>query len=165
MARSVLTPCWVLAQNHAWALLGQMADICETAMIWVANRREPRSTLGWAWIMYKHYLGESSRDLKQLRKVFRSSHLGEVLSVGSGHDFKRNNLLSSCVPWVIRHLFWWILHMNLFTSSDEGMHFLSCKFCFKKHLEESEQFKTRLQFGRAHQPVKTNSWLSFNTID
>jgi hypothetical protein len=31
--------------------------------------------------MYKNYLGELSRDLKQLRKVFQSSHLEEELSV------------------------------------------------------------------------------------
>jgi hypothetical protein len=68
------------------ALLGQMADICESTTIWVDDRRKPRSTLGWAWMMYKHYLGESSKDLQQLRKGFRSSHLGEVLSVGLGHD-------------------------------------------------------------------------------
>jgi hypothetical protein len=43
------------------------------------------------------------------------------------------------------------------------MHFLSCKFYLKKHLGEPAQFETRLQFERAHQPARTNPWLSFNT--
>jgi hypothetical protein len=76
---------YLLEISDTRALLGKMVDVCETATIWVDDRREPMSTLGWAWMMYKHYLGGSSRDLKQLRKGFRSSHLGEALSVGSGH--------------------------------------------------------------------------------
>jgi hypothetical protein len=43
------------------------------------------------------------------------------------------------------------------------MHFPSCKFCLKKCLGKPAQFETRLQFGRGHQPVRTNSWLIFNT--
>jgi hypothetical protein len=49
--------------------------------------------------------------------------------------------------------------MSLFANFDEGMHFPSCKFYRKKCQDESTQFKTRLQFGRACQPVKTNPWL------
>jgi hypothetical protein len=63
-----------------------MVDVCGTTTISVDDRREPSSTLGWARTMYKHYLENSSSDLKQSRKGFRSSYLGEVLSVGSGHD-------------------------------------------------------------------------------
>jgi hypothetical protein len=48
-----------------------------------------------------------------------------------------------------------------FANSDEEMHFLSCNFCLKKCLDEPAQFKTRLQFGRAHQLISTNLWLSF----
>jgi hypothetical protein len=47
-----------------------------------------------------------------------------------------------------------------FANSDEGIHFSSCNFCLKKRMYEPAQFKTRLQFGRAHQPVRTNSRLS-----
>jgi hypothetical protein len=43
-----------------------------------------------------------------------------------------------------------------FTNSDEEMRFLSCNFCLKKHLDEPVQFKTWLQFERAHQPVRTS---------
>jgi hypothetical protein len=45
--------------------------------------------------------------------------------------------------------------------SHEGMHFPSCNFCFKKRMGEPAQFKTMLQFGRAHQPVRTKPCLSF----
>jgi hypothetical protein len=48
-----------------------------------------------------------------------------------------------------------------FANSDVEMRFLSCNFCLKKRLDEPAQFKTRLQFGGAHQPVRTNPWLSF----
>jgi hypothetical protein len=46
-------------------------------------------------------------------------------------------------------------------SSGE-MRFPSCNFCLKEHLGEPAQLKTRLQFGWAHQPVRTNPWFSFN---
>jgi hypothetical protein len=49
--------------------------------------------------------------------------------------------------------------------SHEGMHFLSRNSCLKKCLGESAQFKIRLQFGRTHQPVRTNPRLSFNTTN
>jgi hypothetical protein len=39
--------------------------------------------------------------------------------------------------------------------------FPSCNFCLKKRLGKPTKFKTMLQFGRAHQPVRTNLWLSF----
>jgi hypothetical protein len=48
-----------------------------------------------------------------------------------------------------------------FANFDEEMHIPSCNFCLKKRPDELAQFKTRLQFGRAHQPVRTNPWLSF----
>jgi hypothetical protein len=48
-----------------------------------------------------------------------------------------------------------------FTNSDEGIRFSSYNFCLKKRLDELAQFRTRLQFGRAHQPVRTNPRLSF----
>jgi hypothetical protein len=54
------------------ALVGQMVDGCETATIWLDDRCEPRGTLGWGWAICKHYLGRSSRDLKQHRKGLRS---------------------------------------------------------------------------------------------
>jgi hypothetical protein len=76
MSETMMT--WLEADRHhvgylheisdTRALLGQVADVCETATIWVDDSRDPRSTLGWAWMAYKHYLGESSRDLKQLSK-------------------------------------------------------------------------------------------------
>jgi hypothetical protein len=44
-----------------------------------------------------------------------------------------------------------------FTNFDEGIRFPSYNFCLKKHLDELAQFRTRLQFGRAHQPVRTNN--------
>jgi hypothetical protein len=50
-----------------------------------------------------------------------------------------------------------------FADSDKGMHFSSCNFCLKKCLDEPAQFKTMLRFEIAHQPVRTNTWLSFNT--
>jgi hypothetical protein len=54
-----------------------------------------------------------------------------------------------------------MLHMGLFTDSDKETHFPSCKFCLKRRLGEPAEFKTRLQFGRAYQPVRTNPWLNF----
>jgi hypothetical protein len=50
-----------------------------------------------------------------------------------------------------------------FANSDEEMHFLSCNFCLKKCLDEPTQFKIRLQCGHAHQPARTDMWLSFNS--
>jgi hypothetical protein len=41
------------------------------------------------------------------------------------------------------------------------MHFPSCNFCLKRRSGETAQFKTRLQFRRAHQLVRTNPRLSF----
>jgi hypothetical protein len=41
------------------------------------------------------------------------------------------------------------------------VHFFSCNFCLKKRLDKLAQFNIRLQFGRAHQPVRANLWLSF----
>jgi hypothetical protein len=41
------------------------------------------------------------------------------------------------------------------------MRFLSCNSCLKRCLGEPAPFKTRLQFGRAQQPVRTNPRLSF----
>jgi hypothetical protein len=40
------------------------------------------------------------------------------------------------------------------------MHLPSCNFCLKKRLNEPAQFKIRLQFGRAHQPIRTDPRLS-----
>jgi hypothetical protein len=54
-----------------------------------------------------------------------------------------------------------MLHRGLFTDSEKEMRFPSCNFCLKKRLGEPAQFKTRLQFGRALQLVRTNLWLSF----
>jgi hypothetical protein len=48
-----------------------------------------------------------------------------------------------------------------FANSDEEMRFPSYNFCLKKHLDEPTQLKTMLQFGWAHQPVRTNLRLSF----
>jgi hypothetical protein len=47
-----------------------------------------------------------------------------------------------------------------FANFDEELRFPSCNFCLKKHLGEPAQFKTRLQFRRAHPLVRTNPWLS-----
>jgi hypothetical protein len=52
-----------------------------------------------------------------------------------------------------------------FANSDEEMRFSYYNFCLKKRLDETAQFKTRLQFGRAHQPVRTNLWLGFQHKD
>jgi hypothetical protein len=48
-----------------------------------------------------------------------------------------------------------------FANSNEEICFPSCNFYLKKRLDELAQFKTRPQFGRAHQLVRTNLWLSF----
>jgi hypothetical protein len=48
-----------------------------------------------------------------------------------------------------------------FADPDEEMRFPSCSFCLKRRLVEPAPFKTRLQFGRAQQPVRTNPRLSF----
>jgi hypothetical protein len=58
-----------------------------------------------------------------------SSHMPSVLmnvAHGSFHKFREGNALSIC------------------------------KFCLKKRLDKSTQFKTRLQFEQAYQPVRTN---------
>jgi hypothetical protein len=52
-----------------------------------------------------------------------------------------------------------------FADSDREMRFPSYNFRLKKRLSEPAQFKTRLQFGRAYQPVKINPWLSFTHKD
>jgi hypothetical protein len=39
---------YLLEISDTRALLGKMVDVCETATIWVDDRREPMSTLGWA---------------------------------------------------------------------------------------------------------------------
>jgi hypothetical protein len=54
-----------------------------------------------------------------------------------------------------------MMHRGLFANPDKEMHFSSYNFCLKKRLGELAQFKTMLQFGWAHQPVRTNPWLSF----
>jgi hypothetical protein len=56
---------YLLKINGSQALIGQMVDICETAMIWLDDRCEPRGTLSWEWTMCKHYLGWSSRELNK----------------------------------------------------------------------------------------------------
>jgi hypothetical protein len=48
-----------------------------------------------------------------------------------------------------------------FANSNEKMHLPSCNFYLKKCLDELVQFKTRLQFRRTHQLVRTNLRLSF----
>jgi hypothetical protein len=55
---------YLLKIDDTWALLGQMADICETAMIWPDDRCKPSSALGWERTICKHYLVKSSRFLK-----------------------------------------------------------------------------------------------------
>jgi hypothetical protein len=40
--------------------------------------------------------------------------------------------------------------------SHKGMHFPSCNFYLKKCLGELAQFKTKLQFEKVYQPVRTN---------
>jgi hypothetical protein len=42
----------------------------KATMIWLKDRREPRSTLGWEWTIGKCYLGKSSRASKQTREAF-----------------------------------------------------------------------------------------------
>jgi hypothetical protein len=51
--------------------------------------------------------------------------------------------------------------MGLFTDSEKKMCFPSYNFYLKRRLGEPAQFKIRLQFGQAQQPVRTNPWLSF----
>jgi hypothetical protein len=58
-----------------------------------------------------------------------------------------------------------MLHMSLFANSEKEMRFPSYNFYLMKRLDEPVQFKTRLQFGRAHQPAGTNPWLTFNTMN
>jgi L-fucose isomerase-like protein len=52
---------------------------------WRSTRLRARMRLVVA-TRYKHHLGKSSGDLKQIRKSFRSSYLGEVLGLGPGCD-------------------------------------------------------------------------------
>jgi hypothetical protein len=54
-----------------------------------------------------------------------------------------------------------MLHLGLCTYSEKEMHLSSCNFCLKRRLGEPAQFKTRLQFGRPQQLVRTNPRLSF----
>jgi hypothetical protein len=54
--------------------------------------------------------------------------------------------------------------MGLFTDSEKEMHFLFYNFCLKRRLGEPAQFKTRMQFGRAYQPVRTNPRLSLTPM-
>jgi hypothetical protein len=80
-------------------------------MTWVNDRCEPRSTLGWKWMICRQYLGESNENLQQTKKGLRSSNHGEVIGLGLGYDLlyqqgsKHNLYLSACVSRVIRHLF------------------------------------------------------------
>jgi hypothetical protein len=60
---------YLLEISNTRALLGQMADICETAMIRPDDRCKPRSALCWEWTICNHYLGKSSKALKQTRKA------------------------------------------------------------------------------------------------
>jgi hypothetical protein len=61
---------YLLEINDTRALIGKMVDVCETTIIWLDDRCEPRGTLGWEWTMCKHYLGRSSRALKQTKDAF-----------------------------------------------------------------------------------------------
>jgi hypothetical protein len=81
--------------HHVWYLLkisdtrapiGQMVDVCKTTTIWLDDRCNPSGTLGWEWTMCKHYLGKSSRYLKQTRKDFWSSILEKQQALGLGCD-------------------------------------------------------------------------------
>jgi hypothetical protein len=53
---------------------------------------------------------------------------------------------------------------SLLTSND-GMCFPYCKLCLKRRLGEPGQFMIGLQFGRAHQLVKSNPQLCSNMRD
>jgi hypothetical protein len=55
--------------------------------------------------------------------------------------------------------------MGLFADPVKEMRFPSCNFCLKRRLGEPPQFKTRLQFGRAQQLVRTNPRLSFTPME
>jgi hypothetical protein len=77
---------YLLEISDTRAILGQMADVYETATIWLDGRRELRGTLSWEWTMCKHYLGKSSRDVKQTRKHSCSSSLREVVDLGPESD-------------------------------------------------------------------------------
>jgi hypothetical protein len=79
------TPSRVLARNQlsTSTTRAKMVDICETTTIWLDDRHEPRSTLGWEWMMCKHYWRKSSRELKQIRKGLCSPSLQEAVSLGS----------------------------------------------------------------------------------
>jgi hypothetical protein len=50
--------------------------------------------------------------------------------------------------------------MGFFTNSEEETRLPSCNFHLKKRLDEPAQFKARLQFGQAQQPIRTNPQLS-----
>jgi hypothetical protein len=88
--RSERTPWWVLGRICWYKSTIRVERLhestCETTTIWIGDRREPSSTLGWKWMMWKHYLRKSSKNFKPIRKIFWSSSLGEVLSIGPGHD-------------------------------------------------------------------------------
>jgi hypothetical protein len=61
---------YLLRIHDPRALIGQVVNVCETTMIWLDDRHKPGGTLGWGWMTPKHYLGKSSRALKQRKEGF-----------------------------------------------------------------------------------------------
>jgi hypothetical protein len=118
-----------------------MVDVCETTTMWLDDRREPRSTLGWEWTICKHYLGKSSRALKQIQKAsdhqsYRSTKLRARmrLVVATRLQVQHPSFrlrTSSNTPFVLMN----DAHGS-FANSDEDTRFPSCNFCLKKHLNE-----------------------------
>jgi hypothetical protein len=147
---------------------GYRGALCEPTTMWLKGRYKSRSTLGWEWMICRCYLGKSSKDsnneerlpLINLREAVSSSaKMWLVVATrlqGQHPPFRlctSSNMPSvpTNVAYVSFRRFW------------EGMCFPSCNFCLKSRLGELAPFKTRLQFGWAQQPVRTNPWLSFTS--
>jgi hypothetical protein len=134
--------------------------------MWPKGRYESRSTLGREWMICKCYLRKSNKDsnneerlpLINLREAvsFRARMWLVVATRLQGQHPPFRLHTSSNMPSVLMN----VAHGS-FRRFWEGMHFPSYNFCFKRRLGEAVPFKTRLQFGRAQQPVKTNTQRSF----
>jgi hypothetical protein len=130
--------------------------------MWLKGRYNSRSTLGWEWTICKRYLERSSKNSNEERLW--------IINFQEAVSFRDMMWLVIATRLQAQHSsfrlrtsspFRRMIHMDLFVDSTKGMRFPSCNFCLKKRLGEPAQFKTRLQFERAYQPVKTNPQLSF----
>jgi hypothetical protein len=135
-------------------------------MMWLKGRYESRSTLGREWMIWKYYLGKSSKNSNNEERL-PLINLREAVSFrdrmwlivamrlqGQHPPFHlRTSSNTPSIPTNVAH--------GSFHIFREGMRFPSCNFCLKMRLGEPTPFKTKLQFGRAQQLVRTNPRLNF----